>query len=287
MLFHSSKKSTELTVYDVNKIRETRKKVLKHPKCDKKEFCTTLYGAWECLKTALAETKDRHASGERVESASKGDALDQGGHSVYVIDFVGDMKASDVTSLREEISAIISVASAHDEVVVRLESGGGQVHSYGLAAAQLERIKAAGIPLTVCVDKIAASGGYMMACVADRIICAPFAVIGSIGVVSQMPNFYKWLKAHNIDIELFTAGEYKRTVTILGENDDEDRAKYQAELERIHELFKAHVVKYRPQPDIEKVSTGEFWFGQDALALGLVDELGTSDSYLIDKLDDA
>ena len=132
--------------------------------------------------------------------------------------------------------------------MVRLESGGGLVHGYGLAAAQLVRLKDAGLTLTVCVDKVAASGGYMMACVADKVVAAPFAVIGSIGVVSQLPNFHKWLKNHDVDYEMFTAGDYKRTVTVFGENDAEDRAKYQEELEQTHALFKHFVNTYRPAP---------------------------------------
>lgn len=205
---------------------------------------------------------------------------------MFVLDFDGDIKASAVKHLREEISAIISTANKGDEVVLRLESGGGMVHGYGLAAAQLVRLKEAGLTLTVCVDKIAASGGYMMACVADKILAAPFAVVGSIGVVSQMPNFNKWLKKHDIDYEMFTAGEYKRTVTMFGENDEEDRAKYKEELEQTHELFKHFVTTYRPQLDLSKVANGDHWYGEDALKLNLVDELSTSDAYLLKQMED-
>lgn len=208
-------------------------------------------------------------------------------NTVYVIDFIGDIRASAVDRLREEITAVLAVAKTGDEVVVRLESSGGQVHSYGLASAELARIKSAGIPLTVCVDKVAASGGYMMACVADKVIATPFAIVGSIGVVSQMPNFHEFLKKHDIDIELFTAGEYKRTVTMLGKNSDEGRAKYQSELERIHVLFQEHIKAYRPSLDVEKVATGEFWFGTDAQSLGLVDALETSDAYISAKMSGA
>ncbi len=176
------------------------------------------------------------------------------------------------------------MAKKDDEVLLRLESAGGQVHGYGLAAAQLARLKDTQIKLTVCVDKVAASGGYMMACVADELIAAPFAIIGSIGVVSQIPNFHDFLKKHDIDVELFTAGEYKRTVTMFGKNDEADRAKYQSELERIHELFKNHVASHRPNLDVEKVATGEFWFATDAKTLGLIDDKGTSDSYLLEKM---
>ncbi|MEM1153873.1 MAG: protease SohB [Pseudomonadota bacterium] len=205
---------------------------------------------------------------------------------LYVLDFDGDLKASATDNLREEISAVLSQTEADDEVLVKVESPGGLVHSYGLAASQLRRIRDAEVPLTIAVDKVAASGGYMMACVADRIIAAPFAVIGSIGVLAQLPNFHRFLKKNDIDFELFTAGEYKRTVTVLGENTDKGRQKFTEELEETHELFKQFVSHNRPEVDIDKVSTGEIWYGQNALTVGLVDELQTSDARIQSLLED-
>lgn len=272
MLFHSSKKPVELQIIHLNKVQKKQQKEFEQAsdKDDKKGCLSKL------LSLAKSDAKDKASEPKDSKDRTK---------TVYVLDFDGDIKAGAVAQLREEISAIISAAKTGDEVVLRLESGGGQVHGYGLAAEQLGRIKDTGLALTVCVDKIAASGGYMMACVADKVIGASFAIVGSIGVVSQMPNFYDFLKKHDINIESFTAGEYKRTVTMFDKNDDKDRAKYQSELERIHELFKNHVAKHRSTLDIEKVATGEFWFGQDAHALGLIDELGTSDAYILSLLD--
>lgn len=273
MLFYSSKKPTQLTVINLNNKQDAMKKQLAQAKqAEHKGLCR--FG--DKFKKAKSKSKK--------ERKDLNQHNDDGSNMVYVLDFQGDIKASAVDRLREEISTIISYANAGDEVILRLESAGGQVHSYGLAAAQLERLKEAGIYLTVCVDKVAASGGYMMACVADKVIATPFAVVGSIGVVSQMPNFHEWLKKHDIDVELFTAGEYKRTVTMFGENSDEDRAKYQSELERIHTLFQQHVKSHRPNLDLNQVATGEFWLGQDAKALHLVDELGTSDAYILQKM---
>jgi serine protease SohB len=200
---------------------------------------------------------------------------------VFVLDFKGDIRATAVASLREEITAVLSLASAQDEVVLRLENFGGAVHEHGLAASQLTRIKARGIPLTAIVDKGAASGGYMMACIASRIIAAPFAVVGSIGVLAQIPNFNRALTERGIDFEQVTAGKYKRTVTMFGKNTDEDRAKLREELEEVHALFKSMVASHRPQLDIEAVATGEHWYGTRALELKLVDELGASDDYLL------
>jgi serine protease SohB len=198
----------------------------------------------------------------------------------FVIDFKGDLKASAVPSLREEVSAILDVATEDDEVIVRLENHGGVVHEHGLAASQLVRIRDHNIPLTVCVDKVAASGGYLMACVATRIYAAPFAILGSIGVLAQIPNFNRMLDSHGVDFEQVTAGKYKRTVTMFGENTDEDRAKLKEELEDVHALFKEAVIKYRPDLDLEKIATGEHWYGSQALALGLADEIRTSDELL-------
>lgn len=206
---------------------------------------------------------------------------------LFVINFKGDMKASAVQSLREEITAILGQAREGDEVLVRLESPGGMVHSYGLASSQLDRIRKQGIPLTVAVDKVAASGGYMMACVAEKIIAAPFAYIGSIGVLAQMPNFNRLLKKHDVDFEVLTAGEYKRTLTILGENTDKGREKFIRDLQETHDLFKGFVAEHRRSLDIDAVATGEVWLGTRALELGLVDEVMTSDEYITGQLDSA
>jgi serine protease SohB len=204
---------------------------------------------------------------------------------LYVIDFKGSIDAHEVTSLREEISAVLAVATAKDEVLLRLESPGGVVHGYGLAASQLARLRHKGIRLTVAVDKVAASGGYMMACVADRIISAPFAIIGSIGVVAQMPNFHRLLKKNDIDVELHTAGEFKRTLTLFGENTEQGREKFREDLNETHLLFKQFVRQQRPSLDIDAVATGEHWFGTQAKEKGLVDAIGTSDDLLIAEMD--
>jgi serine protease SohB len=200
---------------------------------------------------------------------------------LFVIDFSGSMDAHEVDYLREEITAILCVAKPEDEVLVRLESGGGVVHGYGLAASQLQRIKDKNINLIISVDKVAASGGYMMACVADHVLAAKFAIIGSIGVIAQLPNFNKLLKKSNIEFEQHTAGEFKRTLTMFGENNDQGREKFKAELEDVHHMFKDFVHSQRPQLDIAKVATGEYWYGIKAKELGLVDEIQTSDDYIL------
>jgi serine protease SohB len=206
---------------------------------------------------------------------------------VFVLKFDGNISASAVTNLREEITAVLTHATSDDEIIVRLESGGGMVHSYGLASSQLDRIKKMNIPLTVCVDKVAASGGYMMACVADKILAAPFAIIGSIGVVAQMPNFNKILKKNDVDFELLTAGEHKRTLTMFGENTEKGREKFVEELEETHRLFKDYVSSRRPQVDIDRISTGEIWYGSNALGMHLVDDIKTSDEYLVSKVENS
>lgn len=200
---------------------------------------------------------------------------------IFVIDFDGDIKASATDQLREEITSVLSVATVKDKVVLRLESPGGMVHGYGFAASQLQRIKDSGIPLIVCVDKIAASGGYMMAALGDKIISAPFAIIGSIGVIASMPNVHKLLKKNDVAYLEITAGEYKRTLTPLGEVTTAGMKKFKEQIEEVHTLFKNHVSKNRSDIDISKVATGEYWYGQQALDLNLVDELGTSDDFLM------
>ncbi|MDM7860715.1 protease SohB [Alteromonas sp. ASW11-36] len=202
--------------------------------------------------------------------------------NLFVLDFKGSMDAHEVEGLREEITAILTVATDKDEVLVKVESGGGVVHGYGLAASQLQRIKDKGIKLTIAVDKVAASGGYMMACVADIIIASRFAIIGSIGVIAQLPNFNKILKKNDIDFEQHTAGEYKRTLTMFGENNDAGREKFREELEDVHVMFKEFVQRHRPELDINKVATGEYWYGERALDLGLIDTIQTSDDFVLE-----
>ena len=219
--------------------------------------------------------------------AGDGEAAPEGKSRVFVLNFDGDIKASAVENLREEITAVLSLARSSDEVLVCLESGGGMVHSYGLASSQLARITKQQIPLTVCVDKVAASGGYMMACVADKIIAAPFAILGSIGVVAQIPNFHRLLKKNNIDVEMLTAGEHKRTLTMFGENTDKGRAKFVEDLEDTHDLFKEFVTENRPAVDVLRVANGDVWFGQRALEQSLVDELSTSDEYIVARAQEA
>ncbi|MGQ4879796.1 protease SohB [Billgrantia sp. LNSP4103-1] len=204
--------------------------------------------------------------------------------TTWVLDFRGDLKATGVGRFAEEISSVLAAAATGDEVVIRLESPGGLVHAYGLAAAQVDRLRDAGLHTTVCVDKVAASGGYLMACAADQLRAAPFAVLGSIGVVAQLPNVHRLLKRHDVDVELLTAGEYKRTLTVFGENTEEGREKFQSDLENIHALFKRHVAERRPHLDIEAVATGEVWYGHDALPRGLIDALGTSEAYLVSRM---
>jgi len=230
--------------------------------------------------------KEKKAKRKAIKQALK---TEKDGESrrprVFVLDFDGDMQASQVDQLREEVSAILPVVGEADKVLLRLESGGGVVHGYGLAASQLMRLKDAGITLTISVDKVAASGGYMMACVGDEIIAAPFAILGSIGVVAQLPNFHRLLKKNDIDFEMHTAGEYKRTLTVFGENTDKAREKFQEDIDDIHVLFKEFVSSNRPVVAIDEVATGEFWFGQRALEKNLADRLCTSDSFLVEHLE--
>ena len=262
MLFHLPKLPAEIRISHLNaRINEQRKKIAQ-----------TTASKLELLQ--LSQQMAREARARKKNN-----------QKIYVLDFKGDTAASAVEQLREEITLILATAKAgRDRVVVRLESPGGMVHGYGLAAAQLVRLRDAGFHLTICVDKVAASGGYMMACIGSEIVSAPFAILGSIGVVAQVPNFNRLLKEKNIDFEMYTAGQYKRTVTMFGENTAEGKAKFEEELQQTHVLFKHFIEKYRPQLNVEKVATGEHWYGEDARELNLVDKLQTSDEYLLSLL---
>ena len=227
---------------------------------------------------------------QKLKKEKKSAAADAGAERkkrVYVISFKGDIAATEVSNLREEITAILSMAETADEVVLRLESPGGMVHAYGLASSQLSRIKERKIPLTICVDKVAASGGYMMACLADKLVAAPFAIIGSIGVLVQMPNFHRLLKKNEIDYETITAGEFKTTLTTFGEITQKGRDKVKGDVEDMHELFKRWVKSHRPSVDIDKISTGETWVGLQAKDRYMVDEIRTSYEIIIAACADA
>lgn len=237
----------------------------------------------ESLQNAVSNKDQRKKAAKEKKKKDKAESKEGSSRPrSFVLDFKGDLKASAVPSLREEVSAVLAVANDEDDVIVRLENHGGVVHEHGLAASQLARIRDHNIPLTICVDKVAASGGYLMACVANKVYAAPFAILGSIGVLAQIPNFNRMLDSHGVEFEQVTAGKYKRTVTMFGENTDEDRAKLKEELEDVHSLFKEAVAKYRPDLDLEKVATGEHWYGARALDLGLADEIRTSDELLAD-----
>jgi len=253
---------------NVDRITQTLKHAVLNPDAFKRE-----------VKRQKKQDKQEQKSQKQELKQGDGKRKDR----LYVIDFDGDIQASGVKQLREEVTAILSVAEEQDEVMVRLESPGGMVHGYGLAASQLSRIVSRHIPLTVAVDKVAASGGYMMACIGTRIIAAPFALLGSIGVVAQIPNFHRFLKNRDVDVEVLMAGEYKRTLTMFGENTEKGREKFREELEDVHKLFKEFVGENRPAVDLDSVSTGEAWYGRRALEHKLVDELKTSDEYLYEK----
>lgn len=258
----SRQKKDDLTITSLNKEYDELKQRMLKEICDKKDF----------------KAKNREKKKKSIKNSPEK-------YNLYVIDFSGDIKASEVEPLRTVVTAVLSTATPKDEIMIRLESPGGSVNGYGLAAAQLQRIRDKGIPLTVCIDKVAASGGYLMACVANKIIAAPFAIIGSIGVVAQMPNFHRWLKKHDVDVELLTAGEYKRTLTMFSENTEKGRQKFQEDLERIHQVFRDYVLGNRQEIDIHEVSTGEHWLAKDAVALKLVDHMQTSDEYILNHLE--
>ncbi|MYD45267.1 MAG: protease SohB [Gammaproteobacteria bacterium] len=270
--------------------------VKKHRKAEQKE-------KKQKEKTEAKSSSEKSASATEQESSAKDEEDDTGENgkgdkeetedseekqkSVYVLGFEGDLEASKVERLKHEISAVLTQATKNDEVVVKVESPGGVVHSYGYAASQLMRVRKAGVKLTVAVDEVAASGGYMIAVVADQILAAPFALVGSIGVAAEIPNVNRLLKKYDIDYEIITAGEFKRTLSVFGENTDAARKKFLEEIEDVHELFKEFVSNHRPDVDLSVVATGESWYGERALARNLIDDIMTSDEYIMNACDDS
>ena len=285
-------KAGHIEVRNLNDEFEDMTDTLDHAMMDKFQFKQLRKSQEKADKLQTKQDKadaKKQAKQIKVEGSSGlgEEALPATKKRTFVLDFDGDVKASAVEFLRHEISAIISVAKVTDEIIMRLDSSGGMVHTYGLAASQLGRINTANIPLTICVDQIAASGGYMMACMANHITAAPFALVGSIGVVAEVPNVHRLLKKHSIDVEVLTAGEHKRSLTIMGENTRKGRDKFVEDLQQTHGLFKSWVKQQRPQLDLEQVANGDVWYGQQAIDLGLVDAVGTSDEVLQQAVKDS
>ncbi|MGY8905665.1 protease SohB [Candidatus Njordibacter sp. Uisw_056] len=285
-------KAGHIEVRNLNEEFEDMTDTLDHAMMDKFQFKQLRKSQEKADKLQTKQDKaDAKKQAKQIKAeGSSGlgeEALPATKKRTFVLDFDGDVKASAVEFLRHEISAIISVAKVTDEIIMRLDSSGGMVHTYGLAASQLGRINTANIPLTICVDQIAASGGYMMACMANHITAAPFALVGSIGVVAEVPNVHRLLKKHSIDVEVLTAGEHKRSLTIMGENTRKGRDKFVEDLQQTHGLFKSWVKQQRPQLDLEQVANGDVWYGQQAIDLGLVDAVGTSDEVLQQAVKDS
>ncbi len=227
---------------------------------------------------SLAKARKRAAEGAGALASKR----------VYVLGFKGDVMASGVTRLAREIDAVLTVARPEtDEVVLRLHSPGGTVTGYGLAAAEISRLRNRKIKVTASVDQVAASGGYMMACAADKIVAAPFALVGSIGVVAQVPNLHRLLKKNDIDYEELTAGEFKRSVSMLGEITPAGLEHFRGKIEDTHAAFKSFVAERRPAADLAKVATGDVWLASEAVSLGLVDDLSTGDDLLFRLKDEA
>ena len=233
------------------------------------------------LKGSLMNPKELKKFNKDLSKDKKKKNKTENEETVFVLNFNGDIQASEVEKLKQEVNSILLSESECKEVVLKVESGGGSAYAYGLCAAELKRLVDNEISLTVCIDKVAASGGYLMSCVATKIIAAPWAIVGSIGVIAQLPNFHRLLKKNSIDFEMHTAGAFKRTLTTLGENTEEGREKFKSELEDLHLIFKNFVKEQRPQVDTEVVATGEVWQGEEAVKVGLVDSLETSDNYLV------
>lgn len=283
-LLHKNKKQEgSLHITHINKERSRVKEHLQSETCDKSIF--KLWRKEQKIVEKSRKTEDsRKTSSKKLKKTEKSDVSSE--PRLFVIRFSGDVRATQVNALRHTITAIIDIAAPDDAVLLILESMGGLVHGYGLAASQLDRLRQQKIHLTVAIDKVAASGGYMMAAVGNKIIAAPFAIVGSIGVIAQLPNFHRFLEKHDIDFEQQTAGEYKRTLTVFGKNTEKGRHKFQEEIEETHILFKKFIQQYRPQLDINQVATGEHWYAIDALGYQLIDSIATSDSVITEKLDD-
>lgn len=226
------------------------------------------------LRAALANQPARNKL-SRARPAS--------GKVTAVLRFEGDTMATGRQDFARMVDEVLHNKERIQRVIVVVNSPGGGVSVYGQMFAGMERMRNAGVDVTACVDTYAASGGYLMSVPAQRIIAAPFAMVGSIGVVSEFMNFNKLLRRLGVEPMTITAGELKRTVTPLSEVTEENKAAYKAQLEAIHRQFIAVVKKYR-EVDADRVCTGNHWTAAESveLKLNLVDGLATSQEYLFE-----
>ena len=211
--------------------------------------------------------------------------------NLYYLEFEGDIQASEAAKLKQEILVCLQVAKPTDVFLILVESSGGSVSNYGDLYSVMEMIKKRGHTLWVAIDRVAASGGYLISLPADKIFATPFALIGSIGVLSEVPNFGGLLDKYGVKMEEYTAGERKMNISMFRENGEEQKEHHRKKLGKIHELFKAQLVKYRggliekKGVDIGELMEGDFWMGENAFELGLVDELKSSVEILLDEKD--
>lgn len=238
------------------------------------------------------DLEDDASEGESVKAQEKSSSRKSGDEKtgepgkVAVLKFKGDIRASARFAFAKLVDEVVLNAREFKEVVVVVESPGGGVSEYGMLFAELERMRKCeeNFQLTVVVDTVAASGGYLMSLPAHKILAAPFAMVGSIGVVSFIPNIRELLEANKIKPRTFTAGDFKRTVTLTDEGDEKSAEQYKQQLALIHEQFKQALKKYRPQVELEKVATGEAWLASTTVEkeLQLVDGLNTSHALLLE-----
>ncbi len=197
-----------------------------------------------------------------------------------------DLNASGDQRLSEAIDEVLVNRDHFEEAVVIIDSPGGTTHGYGHAYALLERLSASGLKVTACIDRIGASGGYLMALPADRILAGPFAIVGSVGVVAGIPNVKRLLEEKGVSYRLFVAGDKKRVVHFADDDGPEVREYMDEKLAGIHTQFLQAVEKHRgDRVKLDEVRSGDHWSAEESVekGLGLVDELQTSAEYLLER----
>ena len=162
-------------------------------------------------------------------------------------------------------------------VALVINSPGGSPVQSSLIGSRIRRLAAEhDVPVYAFVEDVAASGGYWLACAADKIYLDESSIVGSIGVISASFGAHEFLNRQGFERRVYTAGKSKSMLDPFRPENPEDVERLKGSLEQIHEVFKTHVTSRRGGrlASDQDLFTGEIWLGQKAIDVGLADHIG-------------
>ena len=171
----------------------------------------------------------------------------------------------------------LSENSSIRAILVRIDSPGGGVAPSQEIYDALKRAREKGKPVVASIGSLGASGGYYIACAADKIVADPGSVTGSIGVIMQFPVIRDLLRKLGIDYEVIKSGEFKDIASPLRPMTDKERRLLKEVILDVYSQFVDVVAESRglPKDSVLKIADGRILSGRQAYELGLVDTLGS------------